>query len=318
VRTLATGLCHSDAHLHDGQFPIPLPLTLGHEGAGEVVAVGSEVKGVKVGDTVVLFAWLPLDLERQYTISIGIGGLPGPFATHVIVPEDRYCIKINNFPIEQAALLACSGLTSYKALKRVKEALGPQRRSRVLVIIGAGGVGLQAVRLSKLVTGVAPIVCDIDDNKLQIAKQIGPEGTITVNTSNPNTAYTTLCSLAPTGTDAVIDFVGLDSTFQFGIKLLAVKQHVDFSGKYVAIGLFGGKPQISLGLLIQKIISIEGSFAGNLEELKELIELVLKNRNVLKDIPVEKKLLGLESVNEAMDAMKKGKIEGRIVFCAKL
>jgi len=234
----------------------------------------------------------------------------------VIVPEDRYCLIINNIPIEQAALLACSGLTSYKALKRVQEALAPQRRSRVLVIIGAGGVGLQAVRLSKLVTGVAPIVCDIDDTKLQIAKQIGPEDTITVNTSDPNTAFTILQSLAPTGTDAVIDFVGLDSTFQLGIKLLAVKQHVDFMGKYVAVGLFGGTPpQLSLLMLIAKLISVEGSLTGTLEDMKDLMVLVEKNRNVLKEIPLEKKLLGAESVTEGLDVLRKGKIAGRMVFC---
>jgi len=318
VRTLASGLCHSDIHFHEGQIALPLPITLGHEAAGEVVAIGSDVKTVNVGDKVVIFAWHQLDLDRKYKASLGCGGVDGAFATHVIVPEDRYCLKINNIPIEQAALLACSGVTGYKALKRVKEALAPERRSRVLVIIGAGGVGLQAIRLSKLVTGVAPIVCDIDDKKLQLAKQIGPEGTITVNTSNPETAFTTLKSLVPTGPDAVIDFVGLDSTFQIGIKLLALKQHTDFVGKYIAVGIYGGSAHVPLVLLISRLITVEGTFAGNLEDLKELIALVDKNRNVLKEIPVERRLLGVESVNEGLEALKKGKVEGRLVMCAKL
>jgi len=319
VRVLASGICHSDLHFHDGSLPLPLPLTMGHEAAGEVAAVGSDVKGLRVGDKVVIYSWLVLDESRNYPTSIGCGGIDGAFATHVVVPEEKYCVKIeNNIPIEQAALLACSGVTGYNALKRVRENLAPARKSRFLVIIGSGGVGLQAIRLSKIVTGVAPIVCDVDDKKLNIAKQIGPPGTITVNTSDSKNALATIKSLTQStgGPDAIIDFVGLSDTFQFAISLLSLKRHVGINGKYVGVGLFGGSVEVPIFILITKLISIEGTFTGSLEDMKELLKIVSENN--LNNFPVIKKELSVESVNEGLEAMKKGLLEGRVVLSAKL
>jgi D-arabinose 1-dehydrogenase-like Zn-dependent alcohol dehydrogenase len=290
---------------------------MGHEAAGVVHAIGSDVKGLKVGDNVVIYSWLNLDETRNYSAAIGCGVYEGAFATHVVVPEEKYCVKIEtNVPVEQAALLACSGVTGYKALKRVKEILAPERKSRFLVIIGAGGVGLQAIRLSKIVTGVAPIVCDVDDKKLNIAKQIGPQGTIIVNTSDGK-ALDTIKSLTQStgGPDAIIDFVGLKETIQFGIGLLSLKSHPGINGKYVGVGLFGGSVEIPLFVLIARMITIEGSFTGSLEDMRELLKIVADNN--LNPIPIIKKELRVESVNEGLAALKKG-VEGRVVMCSKL
>jgi len=318
VRILAAGICHSDIHIHEGTLPVPkLPLTMGHEAAGEVVQVGKEVKNIKIGDKVIVYSWLSIDPERNYPASIGLG-IDGTYATHVVVPEERYCLKIeNNISIEEAALLACSGVTGYGALKKVKEVLDKRFKSRVLVIIGAGGVGLQAVRFSKIVTGVVPIVCDINDKRLSIAKQIGPEGTITVNSSNPQEATKTILSLTNNkGADAVIDFVGLTETFNFGVSLLYPKQHVERPGKYVIVGLYGASANLPLARLVYNIISVEGSFTGSLEDVKELLN-IFSNQKV-KSFPIIKKSFSLDNLKEGLEELKKGSVEGRIVLCAKL
>jgi len=317
VRILVSGICHSDIHIHDGAIPVPIPTTMGHEATGEVVDVGSEVKNIKVGDKVIVYSWLTLDPERNYPYCIGVG-MNGTHATHVVVPEERYCVKIeNNISLEEAALLACSGVTAYTALKKVKELLDKRWKSRVLVIIGVGGVGLQAVRFSKIVTGVAPIVCDVSDKRLYLAKQIGPEGTITVNSSNPADALKTIQSLTDRrGADAVIDFVGLTETFNFGVSLLSLKQHVERPGKYIIVGLYGAEAKLPLKRLIFNIFSVEGSFTGSLEDMKELLNIFSDHK--VKSFPISKKSLSLESLTEGLEALKKGLVDGRIVMCAKL
>jgi len=289
---------------------------LGHEVAGEVVAVGPDAK-IKIGEKVIIWPWLTLDTVKVYTGSIGIQ-LEGGFSTHVIVPEDRFCVPYGNIPVQQAAPLACSGLTSYSALKAVQSNLS-QPGKRYLVIIGAGGVGLQAVRLSKFVTGVSPIICDIDDKKLQSALKLGPEGTIAINTTDSNKATQEIAKVtggAGTAPDAVIDFVGSSETMQFAITLLARKVHKGVKGKYALIGLYGGGFEKYLTpLIIRSRICIEGVYTGTLEDLKELIQLVQK---VEHDLPIREEELDVKSINQAVGDLKKGSIIGRVIFRSKL
>ena len=141
LKVLAAGVCHSDLHLSDGYFDLgggkrlsvvdrgmKLPLTLGHENVGEVVAVGPWAKGVKVGDRRLVDPWMGCGEcgvckrgDEQLCPkprSLGVFQ-PGGYSDHLMVPHPRYLFDIGDMPPEKAAPLACSGVTTYGALKKV-------------------------------------------------------------------------------------------------------------------------------------------------------------------------------------------------------
>ena len=171
LKVLAAGVCHSDLHLADGYFDLgggkrmslqdrgmKLPVTLGHENVGEVVAVGPDAKGVKVGDAMLADPWIGCgtcavckrgeeNLCRAMR-SLGVFS-NGGYADYLMVPHPRYLFDIGDLPPERAAPLACSGVTTYGALEEGR------RRSRrePTVIIGAGGLGLMCLALHKAMGG---------------------------------------------------------------------------------------------------------------------------------------------------------------------
>src|SRR3990170_4393001 len=158
VRITAAGVCHSDVHLWEGFFDMgggnkystaktmAPPRTMGHEIVGEVVAVGPESKGAKVGDKAVVYPWIGCGkcwycqngTENLCPTPHALGvNEDGGFADHVLVPHARYLYPYGNLPVELACLYACSGITAFGA---VKKAVGHDAGKPILVI-GAAGVG---------------------------------------------------------------------------------------------------------------------------------------------------------------------------------
>ena len=196
LKVLAAGICHSDLHIWEGYYDlgggkrlqltdrgVKLPLTMGHENVGEVVAVGPDAKGVKVGDRRLVHPWLGCGEcaicrtgeEQMCRTPFSIGVFrSGGYADHLLVPHPRYLFDIGNIPPERAAPLACSGITTYGALKKV----GPMLQQEPMVIIGAGGLGLMCLALHKAMGGKAAIVVDIDPVKREAAKKRGAHMTI--------------------------------------------------------------------------------------------------------------------------------------------
>ena len=145
LKMLAAGVCHSDLHIWDGYYEIgggkklmladrgiKLPLTMGHENVGEVVAVGPDAKGVKVGDVRLVNPWMGCGAckvclrgdENLCLTPQNVGVFSqGGYATHMLVPHPRHLFDIGNLKPEQAAPLACSGVTAYSALKKVSATL---------------------------------------------------------------------------------------------------------------------------------------------------------------------------------------------------
>src|SRR5260370_14323672 len=167
VRVEAAGVCHSDVHIWDGHFDlgggqqislasrgVALPFTMGHEIAGEVVALGPHASGVKPGDKVVAYPWIgcgecAVCLEGEELLCLRPRTLgtrvAGGYGTHVIVPHGRYLLPHEGVPQGLAATYTCSGITAFSALKETRDRLGADDH---LVIIGAGGGGGDAVRSS--------------------------------------------------------------------------------------------------------------------------------------------------------------------------
>lgn len=318
LKVIAAGVCHSDLHISDGYYDlgggkrlkladrgVKLPLTMGHENVGDVVAVGPDVKGVKAGDRRLVHPWLGCgecavcrrgDEQLCRTpFSIGVFRAGG-YADHLLVPHPRYLFDIGNVPPERAAPLACSGITTYGALKKV----GPLLREEPIVIIGGGGLGLMCLALHKAMDGKAAIVVDIDPAKREAALKAGAR---TIDGNAPDAAKQIIAA-TDGGAWAVIDLVGATGTVQLALDSL-VK-----GGKVIVVGLFGGDITLPTPSLPLRAMTLQGSYVGSLTEMAELLDLV--RRKGAPDLPVGTRPLA--AVNEALGDLKAGKVVGRLVL----
>jgi len=318
LKVLAAGVCHSDLHLADGYFDLgggnklsleargmKLPVTLGHENVGEVVAFGPEAKGVKVGDRRLAHPWIGCGTcapcrrneENHCTAMRSLGVFSnGGYADFMIVPHPRYLFDIGDLPPERAAPLACSGVTTYGALKKVRTL-----KSEPTVIIGAGGLGLMCLALHKAMGGHSAIVVDIDPAKRAAAKQAGAAAVVD---GMADDAVAQIQKLTNGGAWAVIDVVGSSQSARLGIDSLSK------GGKYIIVGLFGGDLTLSLPPIPMRALTIQGSYVGSVPEMTELMELV--RRTGLPAVPVTTR--PLDDVNAVMDELRAGKVIGRVVL----
>lgn len=318
LRVTACGVCHSDLHLRDGYFAlggdkkldlsrgIPLPHVLGHEIVGEVAALGPEARGVKVGERRVAYPWIGCGecaacrrgreelCARPRQLGINVAG---GFADHVLVPHPRYLLDFGAIPEELACTYACSGLTAYGALKKV----APLGEGDPLLIIGAGGVGLAGVRLAKRVTGVVPIVAEIDEAKRAAAFSAGAEATIDPTGAD---AARNLVKATGGGVAAAIDFVGGEVTVKFGFDVLRK------GGTLVVVGLFGGAFQTPIPMLPLRAVAIQGSYVGSLAEMGELMALAKAGR--VEAIPLSPR--PLDAAEATLNDLKGGRIVGRAIL----
>ena len=319
LKVLAAGVCHSDLHLSDGYFDLgggkrmsladrgmKLPVTLGHENVGEVVAVGKEARGVKLGARMLAHPWIGCGEctvckrgdENLCTAMRSLGVFtPGGYSDYLMVPHPRYLFDIGDLPPERVAPLACSGVTTYGALKKASATL----KTEPLVIIGAGGLGLMCLALHKAMGGHSAIVVDIDPVKREAAKKAGAH---TVVDGGAPDAAAQIIAATKGGAWAVIDLVGSSATARLGVDSL-IK-----GGKYIIVGLYGGDLTLSLPPMPMRALTVQGSYVGSLPEMGELMELV--RRTGLPPVPVATKRL--EEVNAVLDDLRAGKVIGRVVL----
>ena len=319
LRVDASGVCHSDLHLYDGYFDLgdghrldltkgrKLPLTLGHEIAGTVVATGTDATDVAVGDRRVVYPWIGCGDCETCTLGdehvcatprpLGVI-LAGGFADHVLVPHSRYLFDYGSVDVALACTYACSGLTAYSALAKTKsrEHGDPQQ----LLIIGAGGVGFAALSLAEALVGSSLLVADVDDARLAAVRAYGVDET--VNPAAPD-AVKQVRRLTGGGVAAAIDFVGSAASSAFGVGVLAP------GGTLVVVGLFGGGLKLSLPLLPLKQLTIRGSYTGSLPEMAALMTLVRSGH--VRAIPIDRR--PLSAVQAALDDLRAGSTIGRIV-----
>jgi alcohol dehydrogenase, propanol-preferring len=318
LKVIAAGVCHSDLHLADGWFDLgggkrmslqdrgmKLPVTLGHENVGEVVAVGPDAKGVKIGARMLAHPWIgcgqcgPCQRGEENLCramkSLGVFS-NGGYADYLVVPHLRYLFDIGDLAPERAAPLACSGVTTFGALKKV-----PTLTSEPTVIIGAGGLGLMCQALHKAMGGHSAIVVDIDPAKREAAKKAGAAAVIDGNAPD---AAKQIIDLTNGGAWAVIDVVGSSQSARVGYDSL-IK-----GGKYIIVGLYGGDLTVSLPPIPMRALTIQGSYVGSVPEMAELMELV--RRTGLPPVPVATR--PLKDVNVVMDQLRAGKIVGRVVL----
>ena len=318
LRVEACGVCHSDLHIWDGYWDLGngrklpaalggkiLPLTMGHEVVGTVEACGSDAR-LPAGARRLVYPWIGCHacavcaagqehLCQGKSQALGIF-VDGGYATHILVPDERYLLGIGDLPPAAAATLACAGLTAYSALKKA----GHLAADAPLLIMGAGGVGLTAIALAEAVTGMKPIVAEIDASRRAAALAAGAAQVI-----DPAEADAGKALLRASGGMAVaIDFVGASASFEFAYASLRKGGHL------VLVGLLGGAVSLSLPLHVMRAVSVAGSYVGSLDELRELVELVQR----LHPAPLPTTKRPLAEASAALADLKGGRVVGRQIL----
>ena len=220
----------------------------------------------------------------------------GGYADYMIVPHPRYLFAIGDISPERAAPLACSGVTTFGALKKV-----PTLATEPTVIIGAGGLGLMCLALHQKMGGHSAIVVDVDPAKRKAAKEAGAAHVVDGQAAD---AAEQIVDITQGGAWAVIDLVGSSQSARVGYDSL-IK-----GGKYIVVGLYGGDLTISLPPIPMRALTIQGSYVGSLPEMAELMELV--RRAGPPQVPVATR--PLDEVNAVMAQLRAGKVIGRIVL----
>ncbi len=319
VRIQRAGVCHSDIHIAEGFFDLGeegrmtmsgrgmvLPVTLGHEIAGEVVAVGAEADPALTGKSVLVFPWigcgqcLACREERSNDcMKMRMIGLMqnGGYANYVLVEDQKFLVDAQGLNLDTATPHTCSGLTVYSALKK----LGPLRAGEWLAVMGTGGLGLNGIAIARALGHENIVAVDIDPAKLEVAKSMGATATLDVSQGD---AIEALRSLTDNRLLGVLDTFGGPATARLAVHALAK------TGRYLVVGLHGGDFKMPLPWLPQKALMVRGSHVGSASELRELIDLVRAGR--VKEIPVT--LRPLSEVNQALDDLKAGRVTGRIVL----
>jgi len=320
MRVSYCGVCHSDVHLRDGFIDlgggqkismadrgVKLPLIPGHEPIGVVAAIGTDVTDVRVGETYLVNPWIGCGtcapcLKNQDNHCEAIAGLgvgrPGAFATHLLVPHQRYLVDVRGLDLPQAAVLACSGLTAYSAATK----LSPPDAGEWVAVLGCGGLGLMGLAVLKALGYVNVIACDIDDAKLETARAAGARHTL--NLSKGGAAE--LLAIAGGGLTGMIDFVGAPATAALAVPSLRK------GGRFVSVGLFGGALTIPLAVLSGRGISLMGSITGSSAQLREVIELARSGKLKLPAVQVRP----LAQAEQSLADLEAGRVTGRIVLDA--
>ena len=319
VKVTGAGVCHSDLHIWEGFYDlgggkkislkdrgIVLPVTLGHEIAGEIVKAGPSAKGAKIGASVVVYPWLGCGQCRTCKSgdenvclkgrSLGVFQ-NGGYARYVIVPDAKYCLDIGALDPAEAAPLACSGVTTYSALKK----FGNRIQHEPVVIMGAGGLGFMAMKMLAAMGGQGAIMVDIDKTKREAAMAAGAIAVI--DGAAPDAAKQ-IVNATDGGPRMVLDLVGAASTVNLALATATRGTEI------VVVGLYGGEVTVSVPLFPMRPLAIRGSYVGNLAELTEIIALAKSGK--LKLLKVARR--PLDEANAALNDLKAGKVVGRVVL----
>jgi propanol-preferring alcohol dehydrogenase len=301
VQVKAAGICHSDVHYRAGISPAgPLPLTLGHEVAGVVAAVGEEVTNVRPGDRVCLHYLITCGEceycargSEQFCRHASMIGKyrDGGFAEYIAVPARNAFILPPEISFEIGAIMMCSSATSFHALRKA----GLQAGERV-AIFGVGGLGMSAVQLARAFGAIEVFAVDIDPAKLELAKRFGA---VPIDNRRGDAVEQIRELTGGAGVDVAVELIGLPAT---------IRQAID------AVGIFG---RVVLVGLSDRTLSIhpyrdfvlrEAQLIGSSDHLAQEIPLLLElaRRKALDLSAVVTRTIPLDAaaINAAMDELE--------------
>ncbi|WP_271799532.1 S-(hydroxymethyl)mycothiol dehydrogenase [Dietzia maris] len=326
VRVQACGVCHTDLAYRDGGINDEYPFLLGHEAAGIVETVGDRVTHVAEGDFVVLnwravcgecrackrgqpqYCFATHNASQKMTLSDGTELTPalgiGAFIDKTLVHEGQ-CTKV-----DPAADPAVAGLLGCGVMAGIGAAVntGQVSRGQSVAVIGCGGVGVAAVVGARLAGASTIIAVDIDDTKLEWAKDFGATHAVNSTSTDPVAAIQELTE--GVGADVVIDAVGRPETYEQAFYAR------DLAGTVVLVGVPTPEMRLELPLLdfFGRGGSLKSSWYGDClpeRDFPMLVDLHLQGRLPLEKFVSER--IGIGAVEAAFDAMKSGSVLRSVV-----
>ncbi|QBI55231.1 NAD(P)-dependent alcohol dehydrogenase [Streptomonospora litoralis] len=312
LKVTAAGVCHSDLAVMSwpaDRMPFELPMTLGHEGAGQVAAVGAGVSRVAVGDSVLVYGPWGCGVCRvcaqgrenycPHAEQLGIFppglGAPGALAEYVLIDSERHVVPIGDLDPVRTVPLTDAGLTPYHAIKRSLDRL---TAGSVAVVIGVGGLGHIAVQLLRRLSAAAVVALDVRSESLDLALRSGAQHAL----SSDEWAIDAVHELSRgQGAAAVFDFAGSAATTSLATHM------VGRDGDLTLIGI--GNGSIDVGFESVPYGTRTGTtYWGTRSELIELVDLA---RQGALDVLVER--YDLENGPDVYKRMESGLIQGRAV-----
>jgi propanol-preferring alcohol dehydrogenase len=313
VRVKAAGICHSDAHYRAGVSPVqPLPLTLGHEVAGIVDAVGADVKDFIPGQRVCLHYMVTCGeceycyrgSEQFCTSGSMIGKYQdGGYAEYIRIPS-RSAFKLpDDIPLEHGAIMMCSSATSFHALKKARFQSGES-----VAVFGVGGLGMSAVQLAFAYGAARVYAVDINPEKLKTASSFGA---IPLHAGEVDPVEEIRRHTNGRGVDVALELIGLSETTKQAINSLAV------FGRAALAGLTDESitldPYNELILKEAELIGVSDHLG---KEIPKLIELVQRQKLKFDNVISETVPLDAVSINKVLDQLDVYSSKGRAVILA--
>lgn len=324
VAVKACGVCHSDLSALNEFFACPTPVILGHEAAGIVEAVGSEVTAVAPGDHVVA-AWSPAcgscrfckrgrphlcnladdptsrALERVRaggaTVAqfLGVGG----FAEKTVLADNAVIPIDSAMPFDRAALLGCAVITGYGAARYAAEVAPGDE----VAVFGCGGVGLNIVQAAKLQGAKLIVAVDLDDAKLETAKRFGATHALRADTPDLHKAIRALTT-ERAGLDFAFEAVGNAEVGR--VAFLSIAK----GGEVILVGIAHMKDKLSLSQIaaVTQEKGVRGTTNGSADSWKTvplLIDLYRKGDLLLDELV--SRTYRLDEINQAMDDLRSGR-----------
>ena len=305
VEIFASGVCHTDLHAAEGDWPVKptLPFTPGHEGAGTVVELGPGVTHLKVGDRVgiawlhsacghckfCLSGWETLCLEQKnsgYSVN-------GSFAQYALAQADYLGRIPENLSFVDAAPILCAGVTTYKGLKETET-----RPGEWVVISGIGGLGHVAIQYARAM-GLRVAAVDLGPEKIALARKLGAEIAVDAKTQDP-------------ATEIQKQIGGAQGVLVTAVSTVAFKQAIGMlrrGGTCVLNGLPPGEFPISIFDVVLNRYTIRGSIVGTRIDLEEALTFAADGK-VKATIETQP----LESINDVFARLKSGQVNGRVVL----
>ena len=305
VQIAACGVCHTDLHAAEGDWPVKPqpPFIPGHEGVGNVVAVGAGVSHVKEGDRVgipwlhsacgycehCLGGWETL-CERQQNTGYSVNG---SFAQYALANAGYVGHLPKSIGFVEIAPVLCAGVTVYKGLKMTDTQPGDW-----VVISGIGGLGHMAVQYAKAM-GLNVAAVDVDDDKLELARRLGATVVVNARTTDP----AAFLKQEIGGAHGALVTAVSPKAFEQALGMMRRR------GTVSLVGLPPGSFPLDIFGMVLNGITVRGSIVGTRLDLQESLEFAAQGK-VAATVAAEK----LENINDIFARMHKGEIEGRIVL----
>lgn len=328
VKVMASAVCHSDIHFFEGAWGGKLPAVWGHEAAGVVEAIGDGVSGFALGDHVVItlikscgtcrncMAGASVactgDMPPHRTPLSDVDGNPvahglgtGAFADHVVVDQSQAVVIDADVDLAPASLLACGVITGVGAATNTAK-IEP---GSSVVVIGTGGVGLNAVQGARIAGATTIVAVDINDDKLETAREFG--ATDTVNSASTDLAEAVKATTGGAMADYVLVTVGAQAPIENAPGLLGANGSVVIVGM-PATGVTATIDPVTMAAMNQSIL---GSKMGTSTIRTDIPELIEKYRSgeLLLD-PLITRTCTLDDINDAIESVKSGQAVRNVII----